>query len=221
VSGAAYRGLKSHEGCASATSFRSQVRLVESGPSFFQNKESSVAEMPIRHLDYFLAEKKLVQEGPLSLLAETRLGIDATHYIRRILNDPETKEPLVSALGGCPLGLPARIESDLKTLEKMGIKPVFVFGGVPLARKERPLNVEDTRPHKRHQAWDFYEKGKVDQATIAFGQGTTTDINDILRIVHRAFKHRRVEFLTSPYLAASQVSFSHHPPKSVSPNKIH
>jgi hypothetical protein len=167
--------------------------------------------MPVRHLDYFLTEKKLVQEAPLSLLAETRLGIDATHYIRRILNDPETKEPLVSALGGCPLALPARIESDLKALEKLSIKPVFVFGGVPLAKKERPLSVEDTRPLRRQQAWEFYEKSKVDQATSAFGQGTTTDINDVLRIVHRAFKHRRVEFLTSPYLAASQVCHSPDP----------
>lgn len=164
----------------------------------------------VRALDYFLLERNLVKEAPLSCLRETRLGIDAGHYIDQLLTNPDTKEPLCTALGGIPSALGGRIEEDLRTLEVNKIKPIFVFSGLGFRQREKPLsNSEEInlKLSKRQQAWDHYEKGRIDQATASFSQGSSMTYMDILRFVHRQFKHRNTEFMTAPYLASAQVSF--------------
>lgn len=94
---------------------------------------------------YLQHHKQLVQSLPLSTLSETRLGIDAAFYLSQVLDPPSSstnassasvavKEPLLAATGGVPLSLAARVENDLRVLEKLRIKPVFVFPGL-LPRK--------------------------------------------------------------------------------------
>lgn len=144
----------------------------------------------------------------MSALKDTRLGIDANLYVRRLLSNPETKEPFVAALGGVPLALEDHITNDMRALEKERIKPIFVFSGLNTPRgPERPLSKssEDIRPAKRAQAWELYEKGKNDMAMQAFGQVPMT-VADVLRVVHRCFLHRKTEFVMAPYLAWAQVS---------------
>jgi hypothetical protein len=163
----------------------------------------------IRNLDLYLQERGLVKELSLAHLRETRLGIEAGAYIDHLLNAPDTKESLVPALGGTPLALGARIEENLRSFEGHRIKPVFVFAGFDPARKDKAFSLhsdeQNTRTVRRQQAWDNFEKGKTDLATMGFAASASTSTKDILRLIHRLFKHRRVEFMTAPYLAAAQV----------------
>ena len=46
-----------------------------------------------------------MQTLPLHHLSDSRLGIDAAYYIQNVLEDPETREPLLAATGGLPLTL--------------------------------------------------------------------------------------------------------------------
>jgi len=162
----------------------------------------------IRNFDYYLQERQLIKELPLSTLRDTRLGIDAGHYIDLLLSSPESKEAFVSAMGGVPAALGNTIEDHLRTLEVNKIKPIFVFSGLGVRQREKPLNNTEEvsiKPSKRQQAWDHYEKNRVDQATQHWNAGSSTTHKDILRLIHRKFKHRNTEFMTAPYLASAQV----------------
>jgi XPG N-terminal domain len=78
---------------------------------------------------YLLLGKHL-QTLPLSVLSDYRLSIDASYYLQLLMDNPPSREPLLAASGGLPLALTQRIESDLRALEKLRIKPVFVFPGL-------------------------------------------------------------------------------------------
>ena len=89
----------------------------------------------IRNIEYYFQERQLVKELPLSALKDTRLGIDAGHYIDLLLSSEATKEPNVTALGGVPSALGPRIEEHLRTLEVNKIKPIFVFSGLAVRQR--------------------------------------------------------------------------------------
>lgn len=158
-----------------------------------------------------LQDKKLVRDAPLSALSNTRLGIDANVYVRRLLSSPDTREPFVAAMGGVPLALEDHIKSDMRILEHYGIKPVIVFSGLPPARKDsngRPNLVnpaEEVKAKQRQLGWEHYEKSRNEAAMQAFGQ-VQLNVEDVLRVVHRAFLQRKTEFVVAPYLAWTQVS---------------
>ncbi|GAA5863698.1 hypothetical protein JCM5353_004978, partial [Sporobolomyces roseus] len=66
--------------------------------------------MVIRALDTWLAERKLVKQCSLNALSGTRLGIDAEHYLHKLLDsrDPTTSDTFTPAIGGAPLTLTAQ-----------------------------------------------------------------------------------------------------------------
>ncbi|KAL1407037.1 COP9 signalosome complex subunit 5 [Vanrija albida] len=175
--------------------------------------------MPVRNLDVYLRERKLVQTAPLSALAGTRLGIDVNYYVRTLLQDPDQREPLIASTGGLPLSLANRIESDLRQLDKAGIKPVFVFSGLPLASRPLPKGPNsqmERENHVKNEAWNYYEDGQVDRAVVALTQvrgGLWIDPNEVVRIFLRAFKHRFVEYVIAPYLASAQLAYLLRHPK--------
>lgn len=154
-----------------------------------------------------LAEHKLVQTCALSALSDTRLGIDLSHYLSTLLNSPSTREPLVATTGGLPLSLTANVEADLRALEKLRIKPVFVCSGLPLASRPPTRGGVDTPRESalRAQAWEHYEAGRVDEAVRLLEGTTPVHQRDLMRVVLRIFRHRQVEFLIAPYTSAAQV----------------
>lgn len=100
-----------------------------------------------------------------------------------------------------------RIEADLRVLEKLRIKPVFVFPGLSPNKKMRthPQQENAEVVRDRQAAWSKYEHGQEDAATKLFeGRGCILQW-DIWRIVLRIFRHRNVEFLVAPYVAWAQV----------------
>ncbi|WVF69546.1 hypothetical protein IAT40_004324 [Kwoniella sp. CBS 6097] len=163
--------------------------------------------MGIRGFD----ERKLLQTCPMSALTNTRLGIDATHYLNHLLSDSDSREPLVAATGGLPLGIIARIENDLRSLERQNIKPVFVFAGLPLASRppQKGLDPQAERETQvKNEAWSYYENGEVERAITqltAVRNGSWTDWRDLLRAIIRLFRHRFVEFVIAPYIEFAQV----------------
>ncbi|EKD04566.1 viral life cycle-related protein [Trichosporon asahii var. asahii CBS 8904] len=162
---------------------------------------------------------KLAQTAPLSALAGTRLGIDVTYYVKQLLQDADQREPLIASTGGLPLSLANRIESDLRQLDKAGIKPVFVFSGLPLTSRPptKGTNNQAERENMvKNEAWSYYEDGQVDRAVVALTQvrgGQWVDVQDVVRLILRAFKHRFVEYVIAPYLASAQLAYLLRHPK--------
>jgi len=68
----------------------------------------------------FTVERRLVQHGSLNLLKDTRLGIEGTHWLRKLLQ-ASAKEPATTALGGIPIGLKAAIEKELELFKYVSI----------------------------------------------------------------------------------------------------
>ncbi|GAA5932273.1 hypothetical protein JCM1841_005180 [Sporobolomyces salmonicolor] len=165
--------------------------------------------MGIRALDTWLAERGLVKECPLSALSGMRLGIDANHYLRKLLTarDPSTSDTFTPAVGGAPLTLTAEIEKNMQTLEKHGIKPVFTFDGINPLDRQRPSPQEDQSSWRRGQAWEHYELGRVPLSQAEFGASNSILPKDVLRLVHRQFKQRHTEFIVAPYLAWAQLAY--------------
>lgn len=113
----------------------------------------------------------------------------------------------MATTGGQPLALTSLIEADLRSLEKLRIKPVFVCPGLPLAKRPPGKNGVDTPRENgiKRDAWENYEEGKVDE-TVKLLEGTVwTEQRDLFRLVLRIFRHRSVEFIVAPYLTSAQV----------------
>ena len=155
----------------------------------------------------YLFERKHIQTLPLSVLSDSRLGIDASYYLQQLTDNPPSREPLLAATGGLPLALTTRIESDLRALEKLRIKPVFVFPGLqPQRRHKQPFHQEALEACRdRRDAWAKYEQGQEEAATKLFEGRTSFAQWDLWRMVLRIFRHRNVEFLIAPYVAWAQV----------------
>lgn len=65
-------------------------------------------------------QRGLVKECPLSALAGTRLGIDANHYLRKLLSAREGSDKhdsFTPAIGGAPLTLTAEVRTLLLLLD--------------------------------------------------------------------------------------------------------
>jgi hypothetical protein len=157
----------------------------------------------------YLAERKHLQTLALSVLSDSRLGIDAAYYLKYLTDTPPSREPLLAATGGLPLALTQRIEADLRVLEKLRIKPVFVFPGLVPNRRWKQQQQQHAEQNEacrdRREAWAKYEQGQEDAATELFKNRSGLVQWDLWRMVLRIFRHRNVEFLIAPYVGWAQV----------------
>ncbi|KAK9763372.1 hypothetical protein K7432_010006 [Basidiobolus ranarum] len=162
--------------------------------------------MPVRHFDIFTAERRLLQHSSLVLLKDIRLGIDGTYWLRKLLQST-VREAAPAAMGGVPFGLKAAIERDLELFRSHNIQPFFVFNGLALIRKDKPFSSEDFRPQKRANAWDAYEKGKIDQAMSGWISSGSTYQPDLLSVVFEVLHSHDIEFIRAPYSAWAQLVY--------------
>jgi hypothetical protein len=102
-------------------------------------------------------------------LKDSVLGIEADHYLQKLLTTTPSKEPLVVALGGFPFNLRNTVEADIDDLRKAGIKPIFVFKGFKTVPIEAPFTVNDEGLAQRSRAWELYDRGLANEAVEAFG----------------------------------------------------
>ncbi|TFL04970.1 PIN domain-like protein [Pterulicium gracile] len=164
--------------------------------------------MGIKTLDPYIQERKHAVKLPLSVLSESRIGIDASFYIQNLLESEPSREPLLAATGGLPLALTQRIEADLRVLEKLHIKPVFVFPGLAPNKRRHLVQMEHNQNdacRDRREAWTKYENDQEDAATRLWEKSNSISHWELWRMVLRVFRHRNVEFLVAPYMAWAQV----------------
>ena len=110
------------------------------------------------------------ETNSLSDLSGAAIGIEASFYLDRLLNQPPFKEPLLSALGGLPFSLKAHIENELSVFREHDIKPVFVFNGMNVAKKHRPFKHADDASRINANAWELYNRHEAEQAVQGFGK---------------------------------------------------
>lgn len=101
---------------------------------------------------------------PLNCLNSSVIGIDAIYYLEKLL--AAHKEPLLSALGGPPLALEAKIVKELEDIQSCGIKLYFVFNGLGWGIKDDPFAASIASARANASAFDIYER---DQAKEAIG----------------------------------------------------
>ena len=103
---------------------------------------------------------------PLTCLKDSVIGIDAAYYLEHLLTP--SKEPLLSALGGSPLGLESAIMKELSVLQAAGFKPHFVFNGLDYGIKDDPFGPSVASSLANAAAFDIYEKEMPDEAIKMF-----------------------------------------------------
>lgn len=160
--------------------------------------------MPVRAFDSYLFERKLLQFHPWSLLKDSKIGIDASHYFAKAM--AAHKEPLLSAIGGVPLSFKKTLEEDVKALREAQITPLFVFAGTSGARKDGPFLDEDVRVQRKLAAWDAYDQGKEDQAIAMFAD-MAPNLNENIKWFQSILHDAQVEFMVAPFSAWAQLAY--------------
>lgn len=110
--------------------------------------------------------------NPFSALEGAVLAIEASFYLERLLTHKNSKEPLLSAIGGQPFALRTRIEDQLEILKVAKITPVFVFRGLDVGKAYDPFAASNDAVRASGKAWDLYNVGteaKANEAVEAFG----------------------------------------------------
>ena len=110
-----------------------------------------------------------LQPYPLAAIKDTVIGIEAAHYLDRLLNNPPSKEPLLSALGGFPFALRTHIENELEAMQSFGIKPLFVFSGMDFAAREKRTREMSDAVRANSEAWGLYNQHQAVRAVETFG----------------------------------------------------
>lgn len=109
------------------------------------------------------------ETNPFSDLNGAVLAIEASFYLERLLTFSPLKEPLLSALGGLPFSLKAHIENEIETLRTAQIKPIFIFNGMDVGKKDNPFQASNDAATRTLDAWDLYRQEQAPQAVEAFG----------------------------------------------------
>lgn len=108
----------------------------------------------------------LVKSLPVTCLHGSVIGIDAGYYLDRLLFPKQ--EPLLSALGGFPLGLEAFIVKELSNLQAAGLKQHFVFSGLDFGIKDKPFAQSIKSAHANAAAFEIYERQLATDAIKRF-----------------------------------------------------
>lgn len=107
---------------------------------------------------------------PFSDMQNAKLGVEATHFLQHMLDEPPSHEPLLAALGGTPIGLRHHIEAELDRWAQNGMTPLFVFEGQSTVGKEAmALKNAKVSLVKTNGSWDLYALNQPEEAVKAFG----------------------------------------------------
>ncbi|KAJ6261863.1 hypothetical protein Dda_2662 [Drechslerella dactyloides] len=165
----------------------------------------------IRNFDAWSTNR--LQTLPISVLKDTVVGVDAGNYLKKIIDGPGTKEPLVPALGGFPFSLRSKIEEDLSQWQQAGITPLFVFSGIQPLRTDKATSMSETTAKNRATAWALYDGGHAAEAVEAFGDSGILQPQEVFRFLRDILKERNVEFQVAPYASWAQLVYLEKHPK--------
>lgn len=172
--------------------------------------------MPIKSVESFLFERKLVSTSSIEILKDATIGIDVEHYLSRIYTFK--KEQFLFGVGGAPSSLESYIESDLSVFKEYNICPIFIFPGLHLNDQNSSLNHNELSPQEQHieSTWGkLYTKhsnhsGAANYAYLSESFRLNTDplptrpiINDLIKF----FLKNDIDYMISPYDASFQLSY--------------
>ncbi|KAI9718407.1 MAG: hypothetical protein M1812_004128 [Candelaria pacifica] len=165
--------------------------------------------MTIRAFDEWAGSR--LQTLPLADLTDAFIGIEAAHYLDRLLKF-QAKEPLLSALGGFPFSMKRAIEDDLDALQTHRITPIFFFSGIDVGNKDLLLKDLGDAALSNAQAWEMYDQHQAQQAVETFGNSGSVKPESLFTFFQRILQEREVNFKVAPYSAAAQLAyFERHP----------
>jgi len=137
--------------------------------------------MPIRKLDDYLRERGLIADVPLASLLGLRVAIDGNAWLK----NAAPTEPFHVAIGGPPLQMEAALLASATQYRDAGLKPVFVFHGLAVPRKDagRGGFAQDMRWQMRNAGWELYYKGEIAKAAAAFaGSEKSAALNHLQQV---------------------------------------
>ena len=88
------------------------------------------------------------EDGPV-------VGVDAVHFLERFRHP--SKEPLVPALGGFPMGLEAFIEKAVREIQSVGCRLWFYFDGLDCAFETPSFGPSISAMNTVSEALSLYE----------------------------------------------------------------
>ncbi|KAI5965641.1 uncharacterized protein KGF55_001003 [Candida pseudojiufengensis] len=172
--------------------------------------------MPIKSLEPFLFERKLVYPSSIEILTNATIGIDVENYLNRIYTSK--KEHFLAAIGGSPSSLKDYIYADLQVFKEFSIKPIFVisrsntqsqnieYKSNELSPVEQSLEStwnkisnlqkQNSNYHQHFQAFENYRSLNESIPLQAI-------INDLVSI----FIEFGVDYLITPYDSSFQLSY--------------
>lgn len=167
--------------------------------------------MPVKSLESFLFERKLVSSSSIEILQNATIGIDVEHYLSRIYTFK--KEQFLSAIGGIPTSLKDYIKSDLKVFNQFNIKPIFVVKGLDVQLQAKNHGVNELSPNEQHLE-NTWTKLTSRNAHYNYNNNDSFRVfNDPLPLrpmIHDLIKYFieiGIDFVICPYDASFQLSY--------------
>lgn len=170
--------------------------------------------MPIKSLESYLFERKLVNTSSIEILQNATIGIDVEHYLSRIYTFK--KEQFLSGIGGIPSSLKDYIQSDLQVFKEFNIKPVFIISGLGIQLQHNDYKTNELSPQEQHLENTWSKLNSKNQNPYGYNSLNNesfrlfTDplplrpmINDLIKY----FIEINIDYMISPYDASFQLSY--------------
>jgi hypothetical protein len=166
----------------------------------------------------------LTEVAQLDILSNSRIAIEAAHYLSRLVTKPTNTEPLLAALGGVPFRMKGEILDELKTLQSLNITPIFVFSGLHVGKKTGSTRASEQLSNYCSEAWTHYDAHDPEGALSKFkatmqqdrvyrtligandgGAYAPVSADDLIREFQAILREQEVEFMVAPYSSCAQV----------------
>lgn len=171
--------------------------------------------MPIKSLESYLFERKLVSTSSIEILQNATIGIDVDHYLSRIYT--YKKEQFLFGIGGVPASLKSYIESDLKVFKEFNVRPLFVFPGLNINSQQLAPGANELTPQELHleATWSkLYSKHSNPNGTnyVYFNESFRLPVDPlpIRAMINDLIKYliaNGIDYIISPYNASFQLSY--------------
>ncbi|KAI9667560.1 MAG: hypothetical protein M1821_000376 [Bathelium mastoideum] len=149
----------------------------------------------------------LSEVAPISELDGAVIAIEASHYLNRLLVNPNLKEPLLAALGGLPFTMRNTVSNDMAAFRTAGITPVFIFDGIDVSKTRALFQQADEAVRANSTAWNLYNQHHAVDAVAAFGESCAVTPETFYRYFQLLLKELGVDFQVAPYSALAQLAY--------------
>lgn len=171
--------------------------------------------MPIKSLESYLFERKLVNTSSIEILQNATIGIDVEHYLSRIYTFK--KEQFLAGIGGIPSSLNDYIQSDLQVFQEFNIKPIFVIPGLKIQLQANDYKTKEYSPQEHHleTIWNKLNSknsnpygGYNNLSNESFRLFTDPlPISPMINDLIKQFIANGIDYLISPYDSSFQLSY--------------